>query len=187
MVEDKKTNRLRGCIKSSRGPWLVHRTAKDGSVVTRFRYPSDRERQKNKQREQNRRAVTHKIFAGLRAHGNYKLPKHADTNDLLVALCEEAGWHVQEDGTIYRKNLVKDMPRLINVDFAQVSMEDQSKDGDYRKCEDQSKDGEDYCKCDFNVNIVGTERDRSKNSLIPSAEKSAVNLTRQFDSLSLSS
>lgn len=103
MVKDKKISGVRGCIKTSRGPWLVHRTAKDGSVMTRFRYPSDRERQKNKQREQKRRSIAHKIFAGLRAHGNYKLPKHADTNDLLMALCKEAGWYVEEDGTIYRK------------------------------------------------------------------------------------
>lgn len=44
-----------------------------------------------------------RIFAGLRAHGNYRLPKHADHNEVLKALCAEAGWHVDEDGTIYRQ------------------------------------------------------------------------------------
>ncbi|KAF2288470.1 hypothetical protein GH714_007780 [Hevea brasiliensis] len=95
-MADEKTSTIRGCIKSSRGPWIVHRTTKDG-IVTKYRFPSDRERQNNKQRERRRRAVARKIFAGLRQQGNYKLPKHADTNDLLKALCEEAGWHVEED------------------------------------------------------------------------------------------
>ncbi|KAL3326507.1 hypothetical protein AABB24_037262 [Solanum stoloniferum] len=182
MVEDKKISGVRGCIKTSRGPWLVHRTTKDGSVVTRFRYPSDRERQKNKQREKNRRRVAHKIFAGLRAHGNYKLPKHADTNDLLMALCKEAGWHVEEDGTINGKDPVKDLPRLINVDSARVSMEDQIKDGEYCKCEDQIKDGENYCKCEVDMNKVETEKGRPEGSLTSSAEVFDVNLTLSLSS-----
>lgn len=94
---------LKGCIKTSKGPWLVRRATKDGGVVTKYRFPSDKERLNNKQRERRRRSVAHKIFAGLRAHGNYNLPKHADSNDLLKALCEEAGWHVEEDGRIFRK------------------------------------------------------------------------------------
>ncbi|KAM3344333.1 hypothetical protein P3S68_026425 [Capsicum galapagoense] len=179
MVEDNKINGVRGCIKTSRGPWLVHRTTKDGSVVTRFRYPSDRERQKNKQREQNRRAVAHKIFAGLRAHGNYKLPKHADTNDLLMALCEEAGWHVEDDGTIYRKNPMKDMPRLI--DSTQVSLEDQNNDGDYCKCEDQIKDGE-YFWCDIDMAETKRTQQESSRTQLVAAEVSDVNLTLSLSS-----
>lgn len=101
MVEERAV--LRGCIKSTKGPWKVHKTTKDGQVVTKFRNPTENERQNNKQRERKRRAVTRNIFAGLRAHGNYHLPKHADSNDILKALCEEAGWHVEEDGTIYKK------------------------------------------------------------------------------------
>ncbi|XP_043710626.1 BES1/BZR1 homolog protein 1-like [Telopea speciosissima] len=93
---------VRGCIKTKAGPWVVHRSTKDGATVTKYRHPSDGERQKNKQRERQRRALNKKIFAGLRAHGNYQLPKHADNNDVLKALCEEAGWHVEEDGTIYK-------------------------------------------------------------------------------------
>ncbi|KAK4345532.1 hypothetical protein RND71_035708 [Anisodus tanguticus] len=148
---------------------------KDGSVVTKFRYPSDRERQKNKQREQRRRTVAHKIFAGLRAHGNYKLPKHADTNDLLMALCEEAGWHVEDDGTIYRKDPVKDMPRLVDVDSVQVSMEDHIKDVDYCKCEYQIKDG-DFLKCDDDMKMTES-KSSTRKPLTPSAELSTVNLT----------
>ncbi|KAG5582257.1 hypothetical protein H5410_052884 [Solanum commersonii] len=172
MVEDKKTSGVRGCIKTSRGPWLVHRTAKDGSVRAT----------KNKQREKNRRRVAHKIFAGLRAHGNYKLPKHADTNDLLMALCKEAGWHVEEDGTINGKDPVKDLPRLIDVDSAQVSMEDQTKDEDYCKCEDQIKDGEYYCKCEVEMIKVESEKGRPEGSLTSSAEVFDVNLTLSLSS-----
>ncbi|KAL9374426.1 hypothetical protein Peur_034046 [Populus x canadensis] len=115
MVDEKKVV-LSGCIKTSRGPWRVHRATKDGRIVTKFRYPSDRERQTNQQRERRRRAVAKKIFEGLRKHGNYKLPKHADSNDLLKALCEEAGWHVEEDGTICRMvNLFFHTYNLINL------------------------------------------------------------------------
>lgn len=103
-MEDEKKRITRGCIKTDRGPWIVHRTTNNG-IVTRFRVPSDREHENNKQRERRRRAVARKIFAGLRQHGNYKLPRHADTNELLKALCEEAGWHVEVDGTVYRKKV----------------------------------------------------------------------------------
>lgn len=71
-------------------------------LITSLRRPSEWEREKNRKREQRRRMVAAKIFAGLREHGNYSLPKNADQNDILKALCEEAGWHVEDDGTIYR-------------------------------------------------------------------------------------
>lgn len=74
-MEDEKKRITRGCIKTDRGPWIVHRTTNNG-IVTRFRVPSDREHENNKQRERRRRAVARKIFAGLRQHGNYKLPRH---------------------------------------------------------------------------------------------------------------
>lgn len=93
----------KGCIKNTRGPWKIKKTTKDGEVVTKLRFPSESERQNSKQRERQRRSITQKIFAGLRLYGNYQLPKKADTNDLLKALCEEAGWHVEEDGTIHKK------------------------------------------------------------------------------------
>ena len=43
---------------------------------------------------------------GLRTHGNYNLPKHCDSNEVLKAVCREAGWIVEEDGTTYRKVLL---------------------------------------------------------------------------------
>ncbi|CAK9232399.1 unnamed protein product [Sphagnum troendelagicum] len=67
------------------------------------RLPTWKERENNKRRERRRRAIAAKIFAGLRSYGNYKLPKHCDNNEVLKALCAEAGWIVDEDGTTYRK------------------------------------------------------------------------------------
>ncbi|KAL2484896.1 Protein BRASSINAZOLE-RESISTANT 1 [Abeliophyllum distichum] len=143
VMADESSREIRGCIKSSKGPWLVRRATKDGGVMTKYRYPSERERQNNKQRERRRRSVARKIFAGIRDHGNYHLPKHADTNDLLKALCKEAGWHVEEDGTIYRKDPALEMPSLINIDSCQVSSYE---DQEYCKCVDgiESKVGEDH-------------------------------------------
>eukprot|EP01018_Ginkgo_biloba_P028550 Gb_04116 [translate_table: standard] len=66
------------------------------------RLPTTKERENNKKRERRRRAIAAKIFAGLRLYGNYKLPKHCDNNEVLKALCAEAGWVVDEDGTTYR-------------------------------------------------------------------------------------
>ncbi|KAK8913979.1 hypothetical protein KSP39_PZI023405 [Platanthera zijinensis] len=62
-----------------------------------------KERENNKRRERRRRAIAAKIYAGLRMYGNYKLPKHCDNNEVLKALCNEAGWTVEPDGTTYRK------------------------------------------------------------------------------------
>ncbi|KAL6992360.1 BES1/BZR1 protein 4 [Sarracenia purpurea var. burkii] len=71
------------------------------------RLPTWKERENNKRRERRRRAIAAKIYAGLRMYGNYQLPKHCDNNEVLKALCREAGWIVEEDGTTYRKgNLV---------------------------------------------------------------------------------
>ncbi|KAG4196869.1 hypothetical protein ERO13_A06G199000v2 [Gossypium hirsutum] len=67
------------------------------------RMPTWKERENNKRRERRRRAIAAKIFAGLRMYGNYKLPKHCDNNEVLKALCDEAGWTVEEDGTTYKK------------------------------------------------------------------------------------
>ncbi|CAJ1973326.1 unnamed protein product [Sphenostylis stenocarpa] len=67
------------------------------------RKPSWRERENNRRRERRRRAIAAKIYTGLRAQGNYNLPKHCDNNEVLKALCAEAGWTVEEDGTTYRK------------------------------------------------------------------------------------
>lgn len=67
------------------------------------RLPTWKERENNKRRERRRRAVAAKIFTGLRSQGNFKLPKHCDNNEVLKALCVEAGWIVEDDGTTYRK------------------------------------------------------------------------------------
>ncbi|KAK8585084.1 hypothetical protein V6N13_139023 [Hibiscus sabdariffa] len=79
----------------------------DGATLTPApmprRKPSWRERENNRRRERRRRAIAAKIYTGLRAQGNYNLPKHCDNNEVLKALCAEAGWVVDEDGTTYRK------------------------------------------------------------------------------------
>ncbi|KAJ0801571.1 putative transcription factor BES/BZR family [Helianthus annuus] len=75
-------------------------------IVTKMsgaRMPTWKERENNKRRERRRRAISAKIFAGLRMYGNYKLPKHCDNNEVLKALADEAGWTVEPDGTTYRK------------------------------------------------------------------------------------
>ncbi|KAL6196635.1 hypothetical protein ACLB2K_032249 [Fragaria x ananassa] len=79
------------------------------------RLPSWKERENNKRRERRRRAIAAKIFAGLRMYGNYKLPKHCDNNEVLKALCNEAGWTVELDGTTYRKGC-KPVERMDIVD-----------------------------------------------------------------------
>ncbi|KAF7817559.1 protein BRASSINAZOLE-RESISTANT 1-like [Senna tora] len=73
------------------------------SAATSRRKPSWRERENNRRRERRRRAIAAKIYTGLRAQGNYNLPKHCDNNEVLKALCAEAGWTVEDDGTTYRK------------------------------------------------------------------------------------
>ncbi|RDX83670.1 Protein BRASSINAZOLE-RESISTANT 1, partial [Mucuna pruriens] len=65
--------------------------------------PLRRAHASQQRRERRRRAIAAKIFSGLRAQGNYNLPKHCDNNEVLKALCAEAGWCVEEDGTTYRK------------------------------------------------------------------------------------
>ncbi|CAL9773489.1 unnamed protein product, partial [Musa acuminata subsp. burmannicoides] len=108
MEEAMRVAKKSGCIKTTTGPWTVRRRRRDGVVKTSDRWPTPLERENNRLREQRRRRVAARIYAGLRAHGNYQLPKHADQNDVLKALCEEAGWHVEEDGTIYRKDSIQE-------------------------------------------------------------------------------
>lgn len=86
---------------------LTIRRSSNGAVLLKMtsgtRTPTWKERENNKRRERRRRAIAAKIFAGLRIHGNFKLPKHCDNNEVLKALCNEAGWTVEDDGTTYRK------------------------------------------------------------------------------------
>ncbi|XP_058777888.1 BES1/BZR1 homolog protein 2 [Vicia villosa] len=77
------------------------------------RLPTWKERENNKRRERRRRAIAAKIYSGLRAQGNFKLPKHCDNNEVLKALCSEAGWIVEEDGTTYRKGSKRPLPNEI--------------------------------------------------------------------------
>ncbi|XP_044511440.1 protein BRASSINAZOLE-RESISTANT 1-like [Mangifera indica] len=79
----------------------------DGATSTSAarRKPTWRERENNRRRERRRRAIAAKVYTGLRAQGNYNLPKHCDNNEVLKALCMEAGWVVEEDGTTYRKGM----------------------------------------------------------------------------------
>ncbi|XP_031502181.1 beta-amylase 8 [Nymphaea colorata] len=64
----------------------------------------EREKERTKLRERHRRAITSRMLAGLRQHGNFTLPARSDMNDVLAALAREAGWTVEGDGTTYRSN-----------------------------------------------------------------------------------
>ncbi|KAL4195304.1 hypothetical protein AMTRI_Chr05g72660 [Amborella trichopoda] len=106
---EERGRNVRACIKRRAGPWIVRRRkggSKGDEVAVTLRRPSARERENNRWRERKRRAVAARIFAGLRAYGNYNLPTHSDQNEVLKALCTEAGWHVDDDGTTYRKNTI---------------------------------------------------------------------------------
>ncbi|KAJ6338156.1 hypothetical protein OIU76_007768 [Salix suchowensis] len=59
------------------------------------------EKERTKLRERHRRAITARILAGLRRHGNYNLRVRADINDVIAALAREAGWDVLPDGTTF--------------------------------------------------------------------------------------
>ncbi|KAL9994578.1 putative transcription factor BES/BZR family [Helianthus debilis subsp. tardiflorus] len=76
------------------------------------RKPSSREKENNRRRERRRRAIAANIYNGLRAQGNYNLPKHCDNNEVLKALCKEAGWVVLPDGTTFRKGSRPPLPTI---------------------------------------------------------------------------
>ena len=59
------------------------------------------ETERTKLRERRRRAITARILAGLRRHGNYNLRVRADINDVIAALAREAGWVVLPDGSTF--------------------------------------------------------------------------------------
>ncbi|KAF9617628.1 hypothetical protein IFM89_037691 [Coptis chinensis] len=59
------------------------------------------EKERTKLRERQRRAITARILAGLRRHGNYNLRVRADINDVISALARQAGWVVLPDGTTF--------------------------------------------------------------------------------------
>ncbi|CAO2827067.1 unnamed protein product [Amaranthus hypochondriacus] len=137
----KRNKKTRGCIKTSRGPWVVQRSTKKG-VVKSLRFPTERERQNNVEREKRRREISRRIYNGLRLHGNYKLPKHADNNHLLKALCLEAGWIVQEDGTIFKKKVVTEINGGINSEVVtQISSGDDASQHDQTLFDEKVEEG----------------------------------------------
>ncbi|GAU39468.1 hypothetical protein TSUD_158990 [Trifolium subterraneum] len=68
------------------------------------------EKERTKLRERRRRAITARILAGLRRHGNYNLRVRADINDVIAALAREAGWVVLPDGTTFPSRSQGQMP-----------------------------------------------------------------------------
>ncbi|KAJ6751865.1 hypothetical protein OIU85_002296 [Salix viminalis] len=81
---------------------------KDGSSLSSGRSESDKERTKLRERE--RRAITTRIFHGLRKFGGYHLSRRSDINQVLRELAKEAGWVVEPDGTTYRYKVVSRCP-----------------------------------------------------------------------------
>ncbi|CAN6711026.1 unnamed protein product [Malus baccata var. baccata] len=77
------------------------------------------EKERTKLRERQRRAITARILAGLRRHGNYNLRVRADINDVVAALAREAGWVVLPDGTTFPSK--SQGPRLAGVNSAAVT------------------------------------------------------------------
>ncbi|RWV89219.1 hypothetical protein GW17_00048639, partial [Ensete ventricosum] len=75
-----------------------------GSGSRRSRPAEEKER--TKLRERHRRAITGRILAGLRRHGNYNLRVRADINEVIAALAREAGWVVLPDGTTFPSSQV---------------------------------------------------------------------------------
>ncbi|KAK1554112.1 hypothetical protein Q3G72_008024 [Acer saccharum] len=66
---------------------------------------SEIDKERTKLRERQRRAITTKIFHGLRKWGGYHLSPRADINEVLRELAREAGWVIEPDGTTYRATL----------------------------------------------------------------------------------
>ncbi|CDY69925.1 BnaAnng32010D [Brassica napus] len=96
-------------------------TSAAAAAAAARRKPSWRERENNRRRERRRRAIAAKIYTGLRSQGDYNLPKHCDNNEVLKALCAEAGWVVEEDGTTYRKGCSRPLPGESPIPSYQVS------------------------------------------------------------------
>ncbi|KAJ6301759.1 hypothetical protein OIU77_015971 [Salix suchowensis] len=67
-------------------------------------------RREQKLRERQRRAITTRIFHGLRKFGGYHLSRRSDINQVLRELAKEAGWVVEPDGTTYRYKVVSRCP-----------------------------------------------------------------------------
>nr|CAB3456567.1 unnamed protein product [Digitaria exilis] len=72
-----------------------------GRAASTGRRRAREEKERTKLRERQRRAITGRILAGLRQHGNYSLRARADINEVIAALAREAGWVVLHDGTTF--------------------------------------------------------------------------------------
>nr|CAB3452868.1 unnamed protein product [Digitaria exilis] len=72
-----------------------------GRAASTGRRRAREEKERTKLRERQRRAITGRILAGLRQHGNYSLRARADINEVIAALAREAGWVVLPDGTTF--------------------------------------------------------------------------------------
>ena len=82
------------------------------------------EKERTKLRERHRRAITARILAGLRRHGNYNLRVRADINDVIAALAREAGWDVLPDGTTFPSRsqvLISQVQSLCLIRYINVS------------------------------------------------------------------
>ncbi|XP_020600192.1 beta-amylase 8 isoform X2 [Phalaenopsis equestris] len=82
-------------------------------VPGKGRKEREKEKERTKLRERHRRAITSRMLAGLRQHGNFPLPARADMNDVLAALAREAGWTVDLDGTTYRTSPTPPPPPIL--------------------------------------------------------------------------
>ncbi|KAK9103635.1 hypothetical protein Sjap_020889 [Stephania japonica] len=79
------------------------------------------EKERTKLRERHRRAITARILAGLRRHGNYNLRIRADINDVIAALAREAGWVVLPDGTTFPSRSQPQGTRPTSVSMSSTS------------------------------------------------------------------
>ncbi|XP_002523196.3 BES1/BZR1 homolog protein 4 [Ricinus communis] len=98
------------CIYTKRKNHTEREREKKKKMVGSSSTRSESEKEKTKLRERQRRAITTKIFHGLRRHGGYHLSPRADINEVLRELAKEAGWVVDPDGTTYRYKLVNRCP-----------------------------------------------------------------------------
>ncbi|CAL5075502.1 unnamed protein product [Urochloa decumbens] len=85
------------------------------------------EKERTKLRERQRRAITGRILAGLRQHGNYSLRARADINEVIAALAREAGWVVLPDGTTFPSSpssaaAAQTAPRTVMVAAAPLAL-----------------------------------------------------------------
>lgn len=83
---------------------------RDGSSTSSSSGRSESDKERTKLRERQRRAITTRIFHGLRKYGGYQLSPRSDINQVLRELAKEAGWVVEPDGTTYRYKVVSRCP-----------------------------------------------------------------------------